>query len=135
MYYNRKRLALSIFWIILGGTLLILSAVGTLESDYFSGMGGGLLGVGIFQVINSIKYKTNPEYREKVDISVSDERSRYIRSQAWAWTGYILILAFCIGSIVCTIAGEQTLRSFFSFSACFILVVYWIAYFIINHRT
>lgn len=135
MYYNHKRLALSIFWVVLGIVLIVLSAVEVLDSSFYSGMSGGLIAVGIVQIINNIKYKTNPEYREKVDISVNDERNRYIRSQAWAWTGYILILSFCIGSIVAAIAGQTLLRSFFSYSVCFILVVYWAAYLIVKHRS
>ena len=38
MYYNNKKLALSIFWVVLGLTLLVLNLVGVLD-DLYSSMG------------------------------------------------------------------------------------------------
>ena len=46
MYYNNKKLALSIFWVVLGAVLLGLSVTGVLDSDVYSGMGGALMAVG-----------------------------------------------------------------------------------------
>ena len=47
MYYNNKRLALSVFWIILGAALFILSITEVIDSALYSGMGGALIAVGI----------------------------------------------------------------------------------------
>ena len=62
MKYDR-RMVLSIFWVLLGAALFIC---GTLEivDSYWSGMGGGFLGVGIVQLIRHIRYRKNEEYRE-----------------------------------------------------------------------
>ena len=58
-YYNDKRLALSILWIVIGAALCILTAAGILNSAMYSGMGVGLLAVGILLVSRHIKYRTN----------------------------------------------------------------------------
>ena len=41
MYYNNKRFALSIFWLVLGVVLLVLSLTEVLDSSIYAGFGGG----------------------------------------------------------------------------------------------
>lgn len=124
-----KRLVLNIIWILLGAILIGLTAIGTLDSTVYSGFGGGLIGVGVLQLAKKIKYKTDAEYREKVDIEEKDERNRFIRKTSLAWTGYIAILADAVAAIVAMVAGQQTLTLIFTYSVCFMLCVYLIVYF------
>ena len=37
MYYNNKRLALSVFWVVLGAALLVLSIAEVLDSSIYAG--------------------------------------------------------------------------------------------------
>ena len=39
MYYNNKRLALTVFWIVLGAVLVVLTVTEVLDSSIYSGMG------------------------------------------------------------------------------------------------
>ena len=87
MYYNNRRLALSIFWVVVGAVLVVLSLTEVLDSSVYAGMGGALMAVGCLQAIRNVKYRKDPEFREKVDIELSDERSKYLRMKSWAWTG------------------------------------------------
>ena len=41
--YNNRRLALSIFWVLLGVTLLVLSITEVLDSSMYAGMGSVLI--------------------------------------------------------------------------------------------
>lgn len=134
MYYDNKKLALNIFWIILGATLIILSVTEILDSSIYSGMGGGLLAVGVIQLIRNVKYRKDPSYKEKVDIDAHDERNTYIRMRSWSYTGYISVLTGAVGTVVALITGQDTLRLYFSFTVCFVLVVYWISYLINSKR-
>ena len=61
--YNNKRLALSIFWVVLGLVLFALSMVGILDSSYFSAMGAALAVVGTLQVIRHLRYWKDKEYK------------------------------------------------------------------------
>ena len=134
MYYNNRRLVLRIFWIILGAVLLVLSVAEVIESPLYSGMGGALMTVGILQLIRTVKYRKDPEYREKVDIELTDERSKYLRMKSWAWTGYIIVLVEGIGVIIAMILGYETIQLVLAYSLCLILLVYWITYLILNKR-
>ena len=76
---NNRRLVLSIFWVVLGLVLVVLSIAEVLDSSVYAGMGGALTAVGALQVIRNLRYRGNEEYREKVDTEVNDERNRFLR--------------------------------------------------------
>ena len=129
----KRRLIWGIFWITLGLTLTVLGIMGRIDS-YWSGMGGGLLAVGVLQMVRFVKYMSNEEYREKTDLANNDERNRFISGRAWAWTGYLLVFIGAAGSIVFKLIGREDLMMFASLSVCLILVVYWVCYLILSRK-
>ena len=133
MYYNNKKLALSIFWVVLGITLLVLNLVGVLD-DLYSSMGIALIIVGGLQVWRNLKYRRDPEYREKIDIAASDERNRAIRMQSWAWAGYIVVLGEMVASLVAFFMGQILVQRVLMLSACALLVIYWVTYVILSKK-
>ena len=132
MYYNNKRLALSVFWVVLGAALMVLSLTEVLDSSIYAGMGGALIAVGILQILRNMKYRRDPEYKEKIDTEAQDERNRF--SKSWAWTGYIVVLAESVGIIVALILQQDTVRMVLSGSVCLILCVYWISYLVLSRK-
>ena len=128
MYFNNKKLALSIFWVVLGLTLFILSVAEVLDDSVYAGMGAALA------VMRNLKYRRDPEYREKIDIEAGDERNKTIRMQSWAWTGYLFILVAAIASVVAYFMGQLVVQQTLCYSICFMLVVYWLANVILNKR-
>lgn len=134
MYYNNKRLVLSIFWIILGVVLMWLAIAEVIDAAYWSGMGGALIAVGVLQVIRNLRYRNNPEYQEKLDIEYGDERNKYLRMMSWAWTGYIVVLIEAIGVVVALIMGQHTIQVILAYSVCLIVGIYWIVYMILKRK-
>jgi len=129
----KRRMIWGIFWIALGLTLTVLGIMGRIDS-YWSGMGGGLLAVGVLQMVRFVKYMSNEEYREKTDVANNDERNRFISGRAWAWTGYLLVFIGAVGSIVFKLIGREDLMMFASLSVCLILVLYSICYLILSRK-
>ena len=134
MYYNNKKLLLSIFWIILGAVLIWLSIAEVLDSTYWSGMGGALLAVGVLQVIRNLRYRNNEEFQEKVNIEYGDERNKYLRMMSWAWTGYIVVLIEAVGVVAALIMGQHTIQIILAYSVCLIVGIYWIVYMILKRK-
>ena len=134
MYYNNKKLVLSIFWAVVGLVLTVLSVTEVLDSSIYSGMGGGLMAVGVLQSIRNVKYRKDADYREKIDVEANDERNRFLRMKSWSWAGYIAILVEAAGVIVAIILGEETVRLILSFSVCLILVAYWVSYLVLSRK-
>ena len=132
--YNNKKLALSIFWIVLGFVLMGLSVAEVLDSSLYAGLGGGLIAVGALQIIRNVKYRKDIDYREKVETQVRDERNHVLRMKSWSWTGCIVILVEAVGVIVFMILGQKTIQSVLSYSVCLMLCVYWISYLILSRK-
>ena len=86
-----KRIIFSFLWIVLGAILIALSFGGKVD-EYWNGMGSALFVIGIVQILRFRRFQKNAAYREKIEIEEKDERNHFIRSKAWAWTGYIFIL-------------------------------------------
>lgn len=124
---KKERLIASILEIIVGAALLICSMFGVVD-EFWSGMGTSLLIIGSIFLIRSIKYKTNEEYREKIDIESNDERNKYISLKAWAWAGYLFVMLGAVGTIVFKLIGKEDFMMMASLSVCLIMVFYWISY-------
>ena len=133
MYYNNKRLTLSVFWVLLGTALTVLSAKEVLDSQY-SSMGTVFIVIGAMQVIRNIRYRKDPEYRERINTEFSDERNSFIRMKSWSWAGYIVVLVESVGVVVAMILGERTVQMLLSYSVCLILCVYWITYLVLSRK-
>ena len=134
MYYNNRKLILSIFWMILGAVLLGLSIAEVLDSSMYAGMGGALIAVGALQTSRNLRYRKDPEYREKIDTEANDERNSFLRMKSWSWTGYIVVLAEGFGSVAAMVLGKRELQLTLAYSVWLILVVYWISFFIISKK-
>ncbi len=132
--YNNKRLMLSIFWIVLGAVLMVLSVMEKIDPSMYSAMGGALIAIGALQTIRNLRYRRDAEYRKKIDTEVNDERNRFLSMKSWSWTGYIVVLVEVIGVVAAMIAGQQTLQQILSYSVCLIVVVYWITYLILSRK-
>ncbi len=132
--YDKKRFYLSIFWIVLGIVLMALSMAEIMDSSMYSGLGGGLIAVGVLQTIRHLKYNRNPKYREKIDTEISDERNRFLRMKSWSWAGYIAILVEGVGVIVAMLLGQETIQMVLGYSVCLLLCAYWISYMVLSRK-
>ena len=79
---------LSILWIVLGAVLIACGAASVLD-EYWSGMGGAFIAVGVFRMLRHVRISRNEAYREKLETESRDERNRFLSGKAWAWAGYL----------------------------------------------
>ena len=124
---NNRRMAVSVVWIILGVVLFGCGVAGILDG-FWSGMGGGLIGIGVVHLARMIRYQKNPEYKEAVDTAAKDERNRFIANKAWAWAGYLYVMVAAVGAIAFKILGREDLSIFCGFSVAILVLLYWIFY-------
>lgn len=132
MKYDR-RMYLSLFWALAGAALFACSAMGWIDT-YWSGMGGGLLAVGIIQTVRHIRYRKNEDYREKVDVANNDERNRYLTGKAWAWAGYLFVLISGVATIALKVMGLDQWSMAASCALCLLLLLYWISYLVLKWK-
>lgn len=134
MYYNKKKMIISIMWVIIGATLLVLDIIGVMDNPAYSGMGGGLLVIGMMQIYKNFKYHSNEEYKEKIDLEYKDERNGYIRMKAWAWAGYLFIIGAAVVSIVLFVMKMTLIGQIVSYCMCAVLMLYWISYLVLQRK-
>ena len=118
---------------IIGAVLIGFALAGKVD-EFWSGTGSGLFVVGILQLLRTHRLQKNAAYREKMEIEISDERNQFLRSKAWAWTGYLFILIAGSAVIVLRIFGQALLSMAASYAVCLILVLYWISYYVLKRK-
>ena len=131
---NNKRLVLSIFWIVLGITLIILSIAEVLDDSVYSGMGGALTAVGALQLMRNLKYRRDPEYREKIDTELGDERNRFLQMKSWSWAGYIAVMVQAVASVAAYFMGQRTVQLVLWYSICLLVLAYWVSWMILSRK-
>ena len=128
-----KNIIVNIFWIILGVAIIAAGEIDKVDSRY-AGLGGGLIGVGIISLIRCFRYRTNPEYKEKVDVACGDERNNYIRTKAMSWAAYFYIIGAGIICIICMILSFHSLMLFTSYSLSVMALLYWVSYMVLSRK-
>ena len=123
----------SIAWVLIGLVLIALSFAGKID-EFWNGMGFGMAIVGALQLLRTHRFMKNETYREKVEIAETDERNHFIRSKAWAWAGYLFVIIVGISVVVFKIAGQDILAHAASIAVCLLMVLYWIAYHVIQRK-
>ena len=130
---KKKDIIFGVIWLLLGLVLTVLSCLETLD-EFWSGMGGALIAVGVVRVVQFFRYRNNEEYREKAEIAAKDERNHYIRNKAWAWSGYLFVLIAAVATIAFRVAGQDTLSFAASMAICLLLVLYWVSFLVLNKK-
>ena len=130
---NHKRLIANIVEISIGIILSVLGYMGMID-EYWTGMGTALIVVGIIFMVRQIRYQTNAEYKDSVDVEVNDERNRYLRLKAWAWAGYMLVLICAFASIIFKLLGNDQLSVMSGGCVCLLIVLYWGSYIVLKKK-
>ena len=131
---NSKKWIIYILTLIMGLIIIALSAGGKTDSALWSGFGAGLTAVSIAKLIQIYKYRTDKEYREKVDIDARDERHRLLRMKAWSIAGYGFVLLASAATIVCMLTGKTDIINVLTTSICVIILIYLISYIILQKK-
>lgn len=124
-----KNMVVNIVFIILGITLNVLNI-----DPFWTGMGSSLIVIGCINLLRSYRLNKNEAYREKMEVELSDERNRFIRNKAWAWSGYLFVMIAAVLSIVFRIVGFNHLSIASGFAVLIVIVLFWISYYVLGKK-
>ena len=133
-YYNNKTLALNICILFFGIALWGLSFAEKLPSDSWGACGVILVVIEAFRTAQNIKYRTDAEYKKKIDIEALDERNSYIRMKAWSVTGYVFVIGAALISIVLYLTGKNEAGQILSYCVCAEMLIYYVSYLILGRK-
>ena len=122
---NKKHLAVYIIEILAGIILLGLGVAGKVD-EFWSGMGGALIGVSAMRLTQMIRYQKNEEYRENVNTERNDERNRFLHMKAWQMTGNWFVIIAAVATFVFKFAGKEDLMMLCGGAVGLMTFMYWI---------
>ena len=124
---SKKRIVIQILEIAAGIILLGLGIAGKVD-EFWSGMGGALIGVGTMYLVQTVRYQKNEAYRENVDMERSDERNKFLQMKSWQMAAGCFTMIAAVGTFVFKFAGKEDLMMLCSGAVCLLLVLYWICF-------
>lgn len=130
---KKAKLIISIAEILIGITLCVCYFLDVLD-EFWSGAGVSFIVIGVLFLLRSIKYRTNKDYKEKVDIQNSDERNRFLSLKAWSWAGYLFVIIAAVATFIFKFVGREDLMMLSSGSVCLVVLLYWISFTILRKK-
>ena len=124
---SKKRIVIQILEVVAGIILLGLGIAGKLD-EFWSGMGGALIGVGTMRLAQILRYRNNEAYRENVDTERNDERNQFLHMKAWQLTAGWFVMIAAIGTFVFKFAGREDLMMLCSWAVCLMVALYWVCF-------
>lgn len=121
----KKRIIVQLCEIVAGVILLGLGIAGKVD-EFWSGMGGALIGVGAMYLVQNIRYQKNPDYRENVNTERNDERNRFLHMKAWQMVGGWFVIIAAVATFVFKFAGKEDLMMLCGGAVCLMTFMYWI---------
>ena len=128
-----RRIISNILYIVLGVFLLGLSIAGILD-NFWSGMGGALISMGVIRIVHSFRFRNDETYREEKQIEATDERNQFLRTKAWSWAAYIFVLIVSVSSIALKLLGQDLLSIAAGCAVCILFVLYWLCYMVLKKK-
>ena len=124
---SKKRMIVQIVEIVAGFILLGLAVAGKVD-EFWSGMGGALIGVGAMRMTQIIRYQKSEEYRENVNTQRNDERNQFLHMKAWQLTAGWFVMIAAIGTFVFKFMGREDLMMLCSGGICLMITLYWVCF-------
>lgn len=124
---SKKRMIVQIVEIVAGFILLGLAVAGKVD-EFWSGMGGALIGVGAMRMTQIIRYQKSEEYRENVNTQRNDERNQFLHMKAWQLTAGWFTMIAAIATFIFKFAGREELMMLCSGGICLMITLYWVCF-------
>ena len=118
---------------LLGGVLIAMGENGFLE-DFWSGLGMGLLLIGILRLIQILRYRRDEEYAQRIMVRNHDERNLFLAEKARSWTFYSSILAEAIAVVILRVFNHAELSSLMGYLVCGQMLIYWILWVVLRKK-
>lgn len=130
-----KKKTIAYIILLIGGAVILGLGTAGIADSFYSGMGGGIIGISIIRLVQLVRFSKDKKYAKKVEIEVSDERNIYISNKAKSMTFNWGILACAAATVVLRIIGMNDQSTICGLTICIVLVLYWVIYLIYNKNS
>ena len=136
-YKKRMKIRKTLSWtyIALGILMIAVFNLVKTENSFLSSFGFALFVVGVAQLRRYARMTKDEETMRKYEIAESDERTIAIAGKARGVAFSLYIITACVLSTVLHILEKTEFATILGFSVCFLILVYWISFIIINKKS
>lgn len=122
---NNRLFKISVAEIVIGVIIELLAFSGVVEDgSVLTGIGSGILAVGVVQLLRVFRMESNPEYKKRMETASKDERYAFISMKAKeaAFGIYLIIAAvFCMAWML---LGHKEQGMLAAMSICLLVLLY-----------
>lgn len=131
----RTRLYFAIGYITLGLLLIAGGFIMQTDNDFVSSFGFMMIVMGLVRIRNYKIITKDEQTIQKQYIAETDERNLSIINRARSITFIIYLFLSGLAVIVLSFASMHEVARWIAFSMCLLVVIYWIAYFVIRKKS
>lgn len=126
---NNRLMWISIAEIAVGIIIDLLAFSGLItDSDTITGIGSGILAVGLVQLFRAVRIEHNPELKKRVETAAKDERYAFISMKAKEAAFAVYLIIAGILCIVWMVLGYREEGMLAALSICLLALLYAILF-------
>ena len=134
MKHNRL-FKVSVVEIIIGMIIDVLALSGLVEDpSVLTGIGSGILAIGIVQLLRVIRMEQNPELKKRIETASKDERYAFIFMKAKEAAFAIYLLITGVLCMVWMILGYREEGMMAGMSICLLVILYTVLFHILARK-
>lgn len=132
---KNKRYIIYVIEIAIGIIIDVLAFSGLVsDPGVLSGIGSGILVVGLTQLLRAIRIEHDPKLKKRVETASTDERYAFISMKAKEAAFAIYMIIAGILCIVCLILGYEREGMIAAMSICLLAILYTIMFHILAKK-
>ena len=126
---KNKRFIIYVIEIVIGIIIEMLAFSGiTSDPSVLTGIGSGILAVGLVQLFRAVRIEQDPELKKRVETASKDERYAFISMKAKEAAFVIYLIIAGVISMAALILGYESLGMTAAISICLLVILYTIMF-------
>ena len=126
---KNKRFIIFVIEIVIGIIIEMLAFSGiTSDPSVLTGIGSGILAVGLVQLFRAVRIEQDPELKKRVETASKDERYAFISMKAKEAAFVIYLIIAGVISMAALILGYESLGMTAAMSICLLVILYTIMF-------
>ena len=132
---KNKRFIIYVIEIVIGIIIEMLAFSGiTSDPSVLTGIGSGILAVGLVQLFRAVRIEQDPELKKRVETASKDERYAFISMKAKEAAFGIYTIIAGVLCLVCLALGYREEGTFAAISISMLAILYAIMFFVLAKK-
>ncbi|MGI6080306.1 MAG: hypothetical protein ACOYBV_04920 [Candidatus Avilachnospira sp.] len=132
---NNRLFKISVAEIVIGLIIELLAFSGIVEDgSVLTGIGSGILAVGVVQLLRVFRMESNPEYKKRMETASKDERYAFISMKAKEAAFGIYLIIAAVLCMAWMLLGYREQGMLAAMSICILVLLYAVLFRILARK-